>query len=197
MGASTDLVDENLRRLIVNAVYMLVGLDVPAKVNVDIVGEYKPTDYGFRKDTELPKDKPEDFAEGARGRNLRVGGELLLKGDVAICLIGVLSLCSGGLGDVRYGIMDNCPQSAEVREKFAINDAGDVVGTYFWPHGPEHAFLFSGGVFTDLGKRELSEFCLRHQQFRADRDEFPSARRWDSCGPLRPRGFHRHHRRHR
>jgi hypothetical protein len=63
MGASTDLVDENLRRLVVNAAYMLVGLEVPAKANVDIVGEYKPTDYGFRKDQDLPKYKPEDFAK--------------------------------------------------------------------------------------------------------------------------------------
>lgn len=59
MGAATDLENEGLRRLIVNAVYWGLGLKVPAKANVDLVGEYKPTMYGFggfKKDT-----KPSDY----------------------------------------------------------------------------------------------------------------------------------------
>jgi len=63
MGASTDFESENLRRLVVNASYWLVDLDVPAKANVDIIGEYKPTDYGFRKENELPPFKPDDYAK--------------------------------------------------------------------------------------------------------------------------------------
>ncbi len=63
MGASTDFESEALRRLIVNAAYWLVDLDVPAKANVDIIGEYKPTDYGFRKEDQLPPFKPEDYAK--------------------------------------------------------------------------------------------------------------------------------------
>ncbi len=47
MGSSTDLANEALRRLVINAAHQLVGLKVPAKANVDIVGEYKPTAYGF------------------------------------------------------------------------------------------------------------------------------------------------------
>jgi hypothetical protein len=47
MGAATDLLDEELRRLLVNAAYWCVGLDVPAKADVRLVGEYKPTMYGF------------------------------------------------------------------------------------------------------------------------------------------------------
>jgi hypothetical protein len=47
MGAATDLENEGLRRLIVNGVYWALGLEVPAKANVDVVGEYKPTMYGF------------------------------------------------------------------------------------------------------------------------------------------------------
>ncbi|MBI1369019.1 MAG: hypothetical protein GC162_10240 [Planctomycetes bacterium] len=47
MGASTDLTNEALRRLIVNAVYDLLGMDVPAKANVDLVGDYKPSAFGF------------------------------------------------------------------------------------------------------------------------------------------------------
>jgi hypothetical protein len=47
MGAATDLENEGLRRLLVNSVYWGLGLDVPAKANVDVVGEYQPTMYGF------------------------------------------------------------------------------------------------------------------------------------------------------
>ncbi|HAK97622.1 MAG TPA: hypothetical protein DCM87_22180 [Planctomycetes bacterium] len=49
MGASTDLASEGLRRLLVNASYWCVGLEdkIPARANVDIVGEYKPTWFGF------------------------------------------------------------------------------------------------------------------------------------------------------
>ena len=47
MGSSTDLVNEGLRRLLVNAAYDLVGLKVPEKANVTIVGEYKPSAYRF------------------------------------------------------------------------------------------------------------------------------------------------------
>jgi hypothetical protein len=47
MGAATDLENEGLRRLIVNAIYWGTGLDVPAKADVNLLGEYKPTMYGF------------------------------------------------------------------------------------------------------------------------------------------------------
>ncbi len=60
MGAATDLQNESLRRLIVNAVYWGVGLDVPAKADVDLVGEYHPSPFdfnGFKKGV-----KPADLA---------------------------------------------------------------------------------------------------------------------------------------
>lgn len=49
MGASTDFESEDLRRLLVNACYWAVGLEqqIPKKGNVDIVGEYNPTMYGY------------------------------------------------------------------------------------------------------------------------------------------------------
>jgi hypothetical protein len=47
MGAATDLENEGLRRLVVNAVYWGLGLNVPAKANVTYVDEYKPSFYGF------------------------------------------------------------------------------------------------------------------------------------------------------
>ncbi len=47
MGSATDLQNEGMRRLLVNSVFWGLGLDVPAKANVEIVGEFKATMYGF------------------------------------------------------------------------------------------------------------------------------------------------------
>ncbi len=47
MGSSTDILDENLRRMLVNAVYWGFEMEVPEKANVELVGDFKPTDYGF------------------------------------------------------------------------------------------------------------------------------------------------------
>jgi Trehalose utilisation len=51
MGAATDLESAGLRRLIVNACYWAVGLadKIPAEANVDYVGDYRPTGFGFGK----------------------------------------------------------------------------------------------------------------------------------------------------
>ncbi|MBI5384602.1 MAG: ThuA domain-containing protein [Verrucomicrobia bacterium] len=53
MGAAVDLESEGLRRLLVNACYWTLGLGdkIPAKANVDYVGEYKPLYFGFGKHT--------------------------------------------------------------------------------------------------------------------------------------------------
>jgi hypothetical protein len=50
MGASVDLKSEDLRRLIVNASFWTMEMEnkIPEKANVDYVGEYKPTFYGFK-----------------------------------------------------------------------------------------------------------------------------------------------------
>jgi hypothetical protein len=50
MGAATDLESEGLRRLIVNASYWAVGLEsqIPEKANVALVGDFKPTKFGFK-----------------------------------------------------------------------------------------------------------------------------------------------------
>jgi hypothetical protein len=47
MGAATDFENEGLRRLVVNGVYWGAGLDVPEKADVTLVGDYKPSMYGF------------------------------------------------------------------------------------------------------------------------------------------------------
>jgi type 1 glutamine amidotransferase len=61
MGASQDLANEGVRRLLVNACYWALGLEdkIPAKSVVDIVGDYKPNPFrfgGFEKGR-----KPEDL----------------------------------------------------------------------------------------------------------------------------------------
>lgn len=64
MGAAVDLQCEDLRRLLVNAAYWAVGLDqeLPAKANVEYVGEYKPSWFGFGKFK--PGVKPADLELG-------------------------------------------------------------------------------------------------------------------------------------
>ena len=62
MGAANDLLSEGLRRLVVNAVYWCLGMEgtIPLRANVDLVGTYQPTQFGFgafRKGL-----KPSDFA---------------------------------------------------------------------------------------------------------------------------------------
>jgi hypothetical protein len=60
MGSATDLRDESLRRLLVNSVYWGFNLEVPAKADVQLVGDFQPSEYsfgGFRKGV-----KPADLA---------------------------------------------------------------------------------------------------------------------------------------
>jgi hypothetical protein len=49
MGASQDLQSEGVRRLLVNACFWGIGLgdEIPAKSNVEIVGDFKPSPFGF------------------------------------------------------------------------------------------------------------------------------------------------------
>lgn len=50
MGSSSDLVSDGTRRMIVNAAYWLVGLDVPKDgAKADIVGDFKWSKYSFHK----------------------------------------------------------------------------------------------------------------------------------------------------
>jgi hypothetical protein len=66
MGAATDLENEGLRRLCVNACYWGMGLEdrIPSESNVEYVGEYKPTPFGFGKFKKGVK--PSDWELGAQ-----------------------------------------------------------------------------------------------------------------------------------
>lgn len=50
MGAATDLVASGTRRLIVNACYWALGMEaaIPPAANVDIVGAFEPSPFGFK-----------------------------------------------------------------------------------------------------------------------------------------------------
>lgn len=63
MGSATDLVSEDLRRLVVNGVYWSMGLDVPARADVSLDGPWTPSKYagnGAKKGL-----KPADFIPAA------------------------------------------------------------------------------------------------------------------------------------
>tara|TARA_B100000949_G_scaffold221926_1_gene223082 strand:+ start:575 stop:1513 length:939 start_codon:yes stop_codon:yes gene_type:complete len=62
MGASVDLESAGLRRLVVNACYWGMGMEdkIPAESNVDYVGDYNPTFFGFG-----------DYAKGIKPAALR------------------------------------------------------------------------------------------------------------------------------
>jgi hypothetical protein len=62
MGAATDFEDEGMRRLIVNGAYWLLGLEVPARADVTLVDDYRPSFYGF--DGFRTGLRPSDFAIG-------------------------------------------------------------------------------------------------------------------------------------
>jgi hypothetical protein len=51
IGSAVDLESEGLRRLLVNACYWGLKLEdrIPARSNVDYVGNYRPTFFGFGK----------------------------------------------------------------------------------------------------------------------------------------------------
>ena len=62
MGSATDLENEGLRRLLVNAVYWGLGLDVPPRADVSYVDEYEPSFYGF-----------DGFRKGLRASDFELG----------------------------------------------------------------------------------------------------------------------------
>lgn len=64
IGASQDFLYEGTRRLLVNAVYWALGMErqIPARSNVDLVGDYRPTPFRFKKS--------EDWKPGIRPKDL-------------------------------------------------------------------------------------------------------------------------------
>lgn len=50
IGASSDMLNGELRRLLVNGVYYLMDMPVPEKAKVDLVGSYEPSQFNFHTD---------------------------------------------------------------------------------------------------------------------------------------------------
>ncbi|HCN29060.1 MAG TPA: hypothetical protein DIT64_09960 [Verrucomicrobiales bacterium] len=48
MGAATDITNEGLRRMIVNAVHWGLGTEAPAEMDLSLPEGYEPTTYGFK-----------------------------------------------------------------------------------------------------------------------------------------------------
>jgi hypothetical protein len=66
-GASVDLVDEDLRRMLVNAAYFLTKRDVPKKADVEFVDPFYPSFYGFIRQADYWKNadmQPSDYDLG-------------------------------------------------------------------------------------------------------------------------------------
>lgn len=61
MGSAVDLTNEPLRRLLVNAVFYMLDMNVPEKADVAIVGDYKPSTFGF--DAYQKGKTPADYAK--------------------------------------------------------------------------------------------------------------------------------------
>ncbi|MCA9229369.1 MAG: HEAT repeat domain-containing protein [Planctomycetales bacterium] len=84
MGAATDLLDENLRRLLVNGLYWALDDEVPAAADVALVGDYQPTDYsfdGFRRGVR-PADLQLEPADASLPLDLKAGERIALVGGV-------------------------------------------------------------------------------------------------------------------
>ncbi len=138
MGAATDLLDEGLRRLLVNAVYWGVGLEVPAKADVALVGDYEPTMYGF--DGFVKGRKPEDL--GGEARN-------------------------SARGDARPASSTRAASSLELKQGDHIAIIGNTLADRFQHSGWFETFIYSQYPDLDLVFRNLAvagdEVALRHR----------------------------------
>lgn len=50
IGSSTDMASEGVRRLLVNAVYYMLALEVPPQASVNLEGAYQPSSFSFHDD---------------------------------------------------------------------------------------------------------------------------------------------------
>jgi len=50
IGSSTDMLNEGVRKLLVNATYWMSGLEVPESANVSFTREYNPSRFAFQDD---------------------------------------------------------------------------------------------------------------------------------------------------
>ena len=79
-GASSDLDDGDIRRLFVNAIIHLCGLEVPAETDVSYVDPFVPSAYSFNKGEGHYKNlnlKPSDYGYGKSPQTGPAGDSLI------------------------------------------------------------------------------------------------------------------------
>jgi len=147
MGASSDLDDENLRRLVVNGCYWGLDLEIPKEAKVSIPESWKPTFYGSK---ERPRNKkpayfihsevlvPAQSSVPAQGKNLSI------KDGEHITIVGA------GLASrmMKYSHFETELQLRNPSKKLVIRNIADEGNTPgFRPHAGrsfENQFAFPG-----------------------------------------------------
>ena len=86
MGAASDLDDANLRRLVTNACYWGLDLEIPKEAKVDVPFSYQPTFYGF--DAFQKGKKPTDFIPQQPAKRGPAPKVLKIKKNGSIAIIG-------------------------------------------------------------------------------------------------------------
>jgi glucose/arabinose dehydrogenase/azurin len=169
MGAATDLENEGLRRLLVNAVYWGTGLAVPDKADVALVGEYKPTMYGF--DGFIKGTKP-----AAGPLQPQAGGKFELKAGDHVALIGnTLADRFQHSGWLETFLYNRFPGQELVFRNLAV--AGDEVAVRHRPDsfGSADEWLRrmkADVIFAFFGFNESFHGAAGLAQFKADLDKF-------------------------
>ncbi|MEZ5962523.1 MAG: HEAT repeat domain-containing protein [Planctomycetota bacterium] len=169
MGAATDLRSADLRRLLVNAIYHGLGLDVPAAADVDIVGTYAPTAYGFGVFQRGVH--PSEWAmpdDGSQPLQLRKGERVALVG-------GGLAERVASLGHFEALLHTRFPQlELQVR---GFGWPGDEVGVQQRPDdytrlddplvvfAPDTLLCFFGGNEAFAGESGLAGFVTEYERW--------------------------------
>ncbi len=116
MGSATDLKNEDLRRLVVNAVFWGLGLEVPAKADVDFVVPYDPSAYGF--DGFRRGVRPGDFAV-AKPQAAGEGRVEFAKGERVVLVGNSLAERMNLFGNFEALLHQGFPQHELVVRNFA------------------------------------------------------------------------------
>jgi mono/diheme cytochrome c family protein/glucose/arabinose dehydrogenase/type 1 glutamine amidotransferase/lysophospholipase L1-like esterase len=140
MGSSSDLADPDLRRLIANATFWALSLEIPKDIDVSAPG-YKPSPYsfnGFRKNQKpsdfLLADLPQPSTAAAitpKPAPTAAPGQLTLKQGSRVCLVG------NGLASrmVHFGHFETALHLQNPDKQLVIRNMGDEGNTpSFRPH---------------------------------------------------------------
>jgi hypothetical protein len=160
MGAASDLDDANLRRLVVNACYWGLGLEVPEMAVVDVPASYQPTFYGFntyKKETRpvdhIPMDASADTSRAPAdtpASTMRMGTTLPAATSAPEFLEvkknGRIAIIGAGLASrmMKFGHFETELHLRYPEEKLTIRNYADEGSTPgFRPHSGARTSLLS------------------------------------------------------